>query len=187
MLCPNRRGKNGSAKEPTEEELRAVMLDPEAIKEQRSRLSDFSWFIRKICQPIAQRANREEGRHGKFWDGRYRALRLLDEEAVLACSAYINLNPIRAVLAYTLEQSGYTSIQKRIRDLLEVAEKFPELADSDAAQTGETQLLDDQLPGDEVASVTAQSPSISQKLTAQLDDIRAGFFQAEDGIRDKAT
>ena len=39
---------------------------------------------------------------------------LLDARAVLACMAYVDLNPMRAAMASTPEQSDYTSIQERI-------------------------------------------------------------------------
>jgi hypothetical protein len=42
---------------------------------------------------------------------------LLDEAAILACSAYVDLNPIRAAMAETLEGSDFTSVQKRIEGL----------------------------------------------------------------------
>jgi len=72
---------------------------------------------RLLSQNIAQRANREDLEVGKFWQARYRAVRLLDETAILACAAYVDLNPIRAALADTLEDSDFTSAQKRCCDL----------------------------------------------------------------------
>jgi hypothetical protein len=61
------------------------------------------------------RANGEEGEGlGRFWQSRFKAVRILDEETLLACAAYVDLNPIRAALAETLETSDYTSVQRRI-------------------------------------------------------------------------
>ena len=37
--------------------------------------------------------------------------------ALLACAAYVDLNPIRAAFAETLEASDYTSVQRRITAL----------------------------------------------------------------------
>ena len=79
----------------------------------RGRLSDISWWMRLLSQHIAQRVNKEDGEIGKFWQARYRAVRLLDETAILACAAYVDLNPIRAALAETIEGSDFTSAQKR--------------------------------------------------------------------------
>ena len=44
--------------------------------------------------------------------GRYRS-----RSAVVACAAYVDLNPIRAALAETLETSDYTSVQRQIASL----------------------------------------------------------------------
>jgi hypothetical protein len=81
------------------------------------RLSGLGWWMRLLCQHIAMRANREDQEVGKFWQSRFRAIRLLDEAAVLACSAYVDLNPIRAGVAKTLETSEFTSAQRRIQSL----------------------------------------------------------------------
>jgi REP element-mobilizing transposase RayT len=117
-LCPVRKQAGDWPKEPPEPELNALTSDAAKLAEIRSRLSDISWWMRLLCQRIAQRANAEEDqRQGKFWQNRYRAVRLLDEQAVLSCAAYVDLNPIRAALAETIEKSEHTSIQRRLQAL----------------------------------------------------------------------
>ena len=119
MLCPVRKDGNGLAEEPTEFELNMIRNNPQRLATIRLRLSDISWWMRLLSQKIAQRANKDDNEVGKFWQARYRAVRLLDETAILACAAYVDLNPIRAAMAETLEQSEYTSVQRRIEALRE--------------------------------------------------------------------
>jgi hypothetical protein len=57
--------------------------------------------------------NREDDCTGRFWEGRFSSQTLLDEKAQAACSAYLDLNPIRAGLADSLTDSGHTSIKRR--------------------------------------------------------------------------
>ena len=118
MLCPLRKHPDGSPMKPTRSEIRSITGNPERLQDIRRRLSDISWWMRLLCQHIGQRANRETGESGKFWESRFRSVRLLDESALLACVAYVDLNPIRAELAATIEESDFTSAKKRLETLL---------------------------------------------------------------------
>ena len=80
----------------------------------RKRLMSISWFMKLLNEHIAKEANKEDKVTGSFFESRFKSQALLDERALLTCMAYVDLNPIRAGMAQSPEDSDYTSIQERI-------------------------------------------------------------------------
>jgi hypothetical protein len=108
----------GEPVEPSESDLNMILSDLERVIELRRRLASLSWLMARLCEPIARKANREDDCDGRFWQGRFSSQRLLDEAAILTCSVYVDLNPIRAEMAETPETSTHTSVFDRIRSLI---------------------------------------------------------------------
>jgi REP element-mobilizing transposase RayT len=93
-----------------------LLADKTRILELRERLGSLSWFMRYLNEPLARLANKEDDCTGRFWEGRFKSQRLLDESAIIACMVYVDLNPVRAGLTSDAEKAEYTSFVQRLNE-----------------------------------------------------------------------
>ena len=107
----------GKLKAPSEPRIQQIVGNPEFLAEIRLRLSDISWWMRSFAHNIAVRANKEDDVTGHFWESRFSHQVITQKADLLACMIYVDLNPIRANMAQTPEESDFTGAKDRIDDL----------------------------------------------------------------------
>jgi hypothetical protein len=103
------------SREPTDEQIQELLDKPAVVASLRGHLSSLSWFMARCKEPIAKLANAETDCRGHFWAARFGCRELVDEAALLTCSAYVDLNQVKAGAAESLETSNYSAIQDRLR------------------------------------------------------------------------
>jgi len=106
--------------------------DEKRIELLRERLGSLGWFMKALKEPLARMANKEDECKGTFWESRYKSIAILDEEALLATCAYIDLNPVAAGIAAAPETSRHTSVRRRVRH----AKAQGKLAELKGAESG---------------------------------------------------
>ena len=110
------RGVDGAVERERLAEVAEMLLDDERrLARAREILGSLSWFMRHLKQPIARRANREEGCTGHFFEQRFFSGPLLTAEEVVATMCYVDLNPVRAGIAQRLEDCEHTSLALRLQ------------------------------------------------------------------------
>jgi REP element-mobilizing transposase RayT len=144
------------------------LADAQWVSTARQRLQSLSWFMKCLKEPLSRLANRQDKTRGTFFEGRFKSIAVCDEEALLATSVYIDLNPVAANIAETPETSDYTSIKQRV-DHVDAQGKTAELG---AAKRGS-------VAGSEAAAGLEESLWLCPIEDRRgLDSIREGMMQS---------
>ncbi len=93
-----------------------LLLHPDRLHRCRMALGSLSRFMQHLKQPFAVWANHEDNCSGHFFETRFYAGVLLDQTDLLACMAYVDLNPVEAGMARALRQAEHTSVHERLRE-----------------------------------------------------------------------
>lgn len=107
------RDKTGQPLPVSEQWVAERLANPGFLATARQRLQGLGWFMKCLKEPLARLANRQDGTRGAFFEGRFKSIGILDEEALLATCAYIDLNPVAAGIAKVPEAGEHTSIKQR--------------------------------------------------------------------------
>ena len=74
--------------------------------------------MQSLGRRYAQYINRQHGRSGTIWEGRFRSS-LIDPDYFLRCQRYIELNPVRSGFESNPQDSSWTSYLSHIGDKVE--------------------------------------------------------------------
>ena len=108
------RDQKGQVFPPTQEWARGRLREGTAAATARERLASLSWFMKCLKEPLSRLANRSDGTRGTFFEGRFRTVAILDDKALLATCASIDLIPVAEGLALVPRAGSHTSIKRRI-------------------------------------------------------------------------
>ena len=93
-----------------------MLLDPAYLARCRAALGSLSRFMQHLKQPFAVWANHDDECTGHFFEMRFYSGVLLDQDDLLSCMAYVDLNPVEARIARTLRESEHTSVHERLSE-----------------------------------------------------------------------
>lgn len=157
---------------PKPARIAALAADIEQIKKIRQQLSSISWWIRLLCQKVAQKANFEDDLSmGHFFKGRFHSVVIHDEFHLLGCSAYVDLNAIKAAMAETIDGYDYTSASMRL-EKIRLRQQFAASAKSQLSDSGApTEAMQPQVPLTDKGPENTGHEASSEKITRrQLRD-----------------
>jgi putative transposase len=76
--------------------------------------------IKKVAARQTRYVNRLEKRSGTIWEGRYRSSPICKDTYLLACSRYIEMNPVRANIVAEPGDYLWSSFREKTQGLIEV-------------------------------------------------------------------
>lgn len=85
------------------------------VERLRRRLGSISCFVQELKQTFSRWYNKKYDRKGYLWSDRFKGVILDKEEAQLICSAYIDLNPVRAGIVESPEEYRWCSLGLQVR------------------------------------------------------------------------
>jgi REP element-mobilizing transposase RayT len=91
--------------------------EDEGIERLRNRLGSISRFVQELKQTFSVWYNKRNQQKGYLWHDRFKGIILDVGQAQLVCSAYIDLNPVRAGLVKRPEEYRWSSLGLRVRDV----------------------------------------------------------------------
>jgi len=100
---------------PTAEKVAELVADTKRLQLCRERLGNISWLMRCLNEWVARRANKEDKCTGRYWEGRFKCLRIVDAGALLMTMIYVDLNPVRAKIVNRPEAGRHTSVRRRFK------------------------------------------------------------------------
>lgn len=85
------------------------------IERLRERLGSISRFVQELKQNFTRWYNKKHNRKGYLWRERYKGVIVYHGMGELVCSAYIDLNPLRAGIVKLPEDYKWSSLSIRIK------------------------------------------------------------------------
>ncbi|MFM8477614.1 MAG: hypothetical protein ACKOEO_17665 [Planctomycetaceae bacterium] len=155
-ICPTLSRARTPSPEPAEEEIDLLCGQPLRIADLRDRLSSISWWMRLLQQRVAQLCNREDKTEGRVWNGRFRAVLLLDGTAHLAALVNVDLAAVRVSTGKPVSVSEFTSAVYRRQEQLAATDRG----------TGE-KTMENSIAADGTAAFSSE---LTSDVTAQVRD-----------------
>ena len=86
------------------------------VERLRQRLGSVSRFIQELKQGFTKWYNHKNNCKGILWGDRFKGIAISKGDAELICSAYVDLNPVRAGIVKKPEDYRWSSIGLRVRN-----------------------------------------------------------------------